>query len=338
MTSFGRGFGASLRTLAGRWARRLVAPLEGVVGPIDSWVRHLETVREDRTISDAVNSLRRRTDTAAFSHRGPPPVFVLASSWRSGSTLLQRLICSGGETLIWGEPYAHSAHVRRLAEALLPITREYPPDDFFPTCLEPGAVSDAWIANMYPPLQHLMSAHRTFFEKLFWTGAREAGYRRWGFKSVLLDGDHARYLSVLFPEAKYVVLIRDPYEAFRSYRRWLEWYQRWPDQPVFTATQFGRMWRQRTASLLDASGDLDALVVRYDELTSEDGTRTVTRIAEHLETEVASEALTVRIPAKGSPQQKVDRLPWIERAVLSLEVKKLRSTLGFGSPSSARDA
>ena len=31
------------------------------------------------------------------------PVFVFSSSWRSGSTMLQRYITASGEVLIWGE-------------------------------------------------------------------------------------------------------------------------------------------------------------------------------------------------------------------------------------------
>lgn len=31
------------------------------------------------------------------------PVFIFSSSWRSGSTLLQRYITASGEVLVWGE-------------------------------------------------------------------------------------------------------------------------------------------------------------------------------------------------------------------------------------------
>ena len=31
------------------------------------------------------------------------PIFIFTTGWRTGSTLLQRLITSSGETLIWGE-------------------------------------------------------------------------------------------------------------------------------------------------------------------------------------------------------------------------------------------
>ena len=33
------------------------------------------------------------------------PVFLFSAGWRSGSTLLQRLITHGGEVMMWGEPF-----------------------------------------------------------------------------------------------------------------------------------------------------------------------------------------------------------------------------------------
>lgn len=33
------------------------------------------------------------------------PVFVLASAWRSGSTLVQRVLSSGPELFVWGESH-----------------------------------------------------------------------------------------------------------------------------------------------------------------------------------------------------------------------------------------
>src|SRR5262245_48832244 len=50
------------------------------------------------------------------------PIFILSAGWRSGSTLVQRCVMSGGEAMIWGEPYgpfglfdALADPIRRLA-------------------------------------------------------------------------------------------------------------------------------------------------------------------------------------------------------------------------------
>ena len=49
--------------------------------------------------------------------QGGKPVFALASIWRSGSTLLQRLLCSDPDILLWGEPYGDAGFLPGLANS-----------------------------------------------------------------------------------------------------------------------------------------------------------------------------------------------------------------------------
>ncbi len=42
------------------------------------------------------------------------PVFILATSWRSGSTLLQRVFCTDPSLLLWGEPFGRLALIPRI--------------------------------------------------------------------------------------------------------------------------------------------------------------------------------------------------------------------------------
>jgi len=57
------------------------------------------------------------------------PVFVLAAGWRSGSTLLQRMLMP--ECFIWGEPYGHSGMLQSLADPLRCMTADWPEPHFF---------------------------------------------------------------------------------------------------------------------------------------------------------------------------------------------------------------
>jgi len=80
------------------------------------------------TIASAIDLLDERFALAPLPAANRP-VFVLAAGWRSGSTLMQRLVASTGEIFMWGEPYDHAALVMRLAESLLPIGQRWPPKD-----------------------------------------------------------------------------------------------------------------------------------------------------------------------------------------------------------------
>jgi hypothetical protein len=204
---------------------------------------------------------------------GRSPVFILASSWRSGSTLMQRLIMSTGEYLVWGEPYDLCGVIEHQAESVRPFTLDWPP---LRAIADPSAAPtpDQWVANTYPHPRHLVGAHRAFFDRLFQVPALEAGFDRWGVKSVRLDRDHAGYLQWLYPDARFIVVHRNPFDAYRSFRRHhgsrdhSGWFWKWPHLKVTGAGEFATMWATLTDSLTTAAPDLGAVVAPYEEFAA----------------------------------------------------------------------
>ena len=47
------------------------------------------------------------------------PVFLIASVWRTGSTLTQRLIVSSKDILMWGEPFADSSIIQKIKKSVV---------------------------------------------------------------------------------------------------------------------------------------------------------------------------------------------------------------------------
>ena len=214
-----------------RLIKLLISParpyIEAKIGPLRQWMRVREDRRSLRTIEDAIGVIERRWGVTSISNSGPSassPIFVLAAGWRSGSTLVQRLISSAGTILVWGEPYEHCDLIRLLAASLTGIREQYPPDGFLAksklseTDTEDKQLWNRWIANLYPDPVHLLQAHRAFMIALFQTPAEKLGYPRWGLKEVRLTIEHAVYLKWLFPNARFLLLHRNPYDAYRSFR------------------------------------------------------------------------------------------------------------------------
>lgn len=218
------------------------------------------------SLESAIAAIRRRWPDLSDDNEDDP-VFVLSAGWRSGSTFLQRLIVHA--CFAWGEPFGHSDMIDAMAEPIRCFGDAWPEPHHFYKGDDVEALGRKFIANLNPPVRHLLQAHRAYFDRLLAEPARQAGSKRWGLKEVRLDADHAIYLHWLFPRAKFLFLIRDPYDAWRSFaaraaRGW-KWFKRWPDEPV-TVRSFAAHWARLTSSFLEGHQKVGGLLVRYEDL------------------------------------------------------------------------
>ena len=75
------------------------------VGPRLSWRFRADAMSMSRDFPARITDALTRLSPAARAH-GAQPVFVFSAGWRSGSTMLQRMIMENNpELLIWGEPF-----------------------------------------------------------------------------------------------------------------------------------------------------------------------------------------------------------------------------------------
>jgi hypothetical protein len=301
--------------------------VSGFIGTFigSGWARAnhaLNLARASRSFSD-IDYLKQHD--AAFC--GPPaedeasPIFILSAGWRSGSTLLQRMICSTSDTIIWGEPYANGGLVPSLSAQFLPFSEDWLEPDWFRSPRSTDLKND-WIANLYPSLSDLRAAHRSYFERLLHAPAIEAGYKHWGFKEVRLTIEDAAHLRWLFPRCRLLLLVRNPYDAYLSYKGiGARGYIRWPNRPVFTAWQWGKMWARAASGFRLNADKMDALFLRYEDLNSP---QTVQAIGSYLGREVQS-AKEMSWVGK-SPKQS---LSFIERKLMSAALGDSAEPLGY---------
>jgi hypothetical protein len=151
-------------------------------------------------MSEVIASVRARCEDRA-EIPADEPLFLLSAGWRSGSTLVQRLVNSGTACFLWGEPYSRADLVPRLADSLRPITDDWPRDaDLLHE--NDGSVADRWTANLHPGAETLLDGHRALLRTLFAPPAGAPAGSGWGFKEVRLSAEHALYLHLLLRRAK----------------------------------------------------------------------------------------------------------------------------------------
>ena len=197
------------------------------------------------------------------------PIFLLATGWRSGSTLLQRILVTDPHVLLWGEPLGEMALVSGIAEMLTRLST-------FPgladRCAEKdssfSSLATSWIATLYPPGSAFRLGLLALFDQWLGQPARKRGFERWGFKEVRLSATEAVLLHWLYPKAKFVLLSRNPYDCYRSLSDsgWHHIYHTRPDIRVDSAAGLARHWNRLALSWSELPPNFPAFHIKYEDL------------------------------------------------------------------------
>ena len=199
------------------------------------------------------------------------PIFILSTIWRSGSTLVQRTLASDHSIQVWGEPYSDSSLIQMLAQSALALTQpNWPTEVHFINVKEvQDNPEEYFIANWYPPMQAMVEGHRAMLDRLFQQSAIELGKSRFGAKFVRLSVNEMHYLQWLYPDAKFILLVRNPWDCWRSYKGY-HWAYRWPKGIIRTVQQFAKLWEHQTRELLSEPTSSTVTIMRYEDFLHPD--------------------------------------------------------------------
>jgi sulfotransferase family protein len=292
--------------------------------------RHAEHTATPATVEAGLAAIARRWPSLA-SPQTSEPIFILSTGWRCGSTFLQRWLMKDTDILIWGEPYRYSQPIHLLARQVSAFAQAgWPPDFFFADQYSDEAdFTQEFVANLYPSMEEFLGAHIAYFERLFVAPAARFNRARWGLKEVSLTVDDACYLKWLFPKARFIFLYRSPYHAYRSYRQWRDWYRSWPDEPIFTATSFGKWWKELTADFVRHHEKVGGLLVQYETISKPE---TRKRLEDYLGVTLADPSSLPRVrnlverDATGDDNRWV---PKVERFLLKRAIEPVGTELGY---------
>lgn len=302
--------------------------LEPWIGPKYAIDQHENDTNNTISLEIGLETIQKRWPLEEDCNNNQP-IFILSAGWRSGSTLLQRLVMSGDSILIWGEPYGHANIIQELSNPLSKFTKQWPPDEFFIDYFDKSKLKENWVANLYPSVHALRNAHRAFFDTLFRHPAEDLGFKRWGMKEVRLDVQDAKYLHWLYPNAKFLFIIRNPFDAYRSYRLFRNWYSRWPDMPMFTPKQFALHWRQLAEGYINDYKAVNGILLKYEDVVY--GKSRLRELEQYLGFEIDYSVLATKIKSNKNTinNTKLEEVPNMEVKIIEKIVYEISEKLGY---------
>ncbi|MEO7261305.1 MAG: sulfotransferase [Jatrophihabitantaceae bacterium] len=260
------------------------------------------------------------------------PLLILAAGQRCGSTLIQRLLSSHPEVLIWGEHAGQLRQILAVSQRLHEWTAEH---GQLGRLGYERAGHQSFMANLTPEAVHIDEAVRAFTETLFARPTEAMGRPVWGFKEVRYGLAEAIAVRALFPDCRVVHIVRDPRDVLRSLDVWERAGSGWPRSDTEVVV---RDWTRVAGSFWSAS-DVPPWVlrVRYEDLIS-DPMHWCVRIAEHcgLEAELFDTAVfDRRIHAAGlRGRTRRDIRDWVDlpaslRGLVDDEVRLVGGACGY---------
>jgi hypothetical protein len=218
----------------------------------------------------------QRLDTVACEPEPPSddnPLFLASIGWRTGSTLMQRIMMTDPNILMWGEPMDRCVFFGRITDALSAIIDDWPAIDTWISHRQDIDLSGDWVATLSPDAGRLKAGLLAMADTWLAKPARARGFTRWGVKDVRMSGQDGMVLRWLYPNSRFVLIVRHPVSSFHSMLQydlrpgWGLW-ARWPDRFVDSIETYAALWSGLATSWINVADRLGVRIIRYEDLVA----------------------------------------------------------------------
>jgi hypothetical protein len=194
------------------------------------------------------------------------PLIVTSPTIRSGTTLLQRLLCSSRNALIYGEECGKDLELLLQIYASKMAAYQHSRQRSSTTL---GSVLDGevnrWIADLMPDMDGYMKAlGRAYLSGLTYCRDYAAGVGRtvWGIKYPGWPPHLISLIRQAIPESRFLIIYRDIVDCLRSAKA------RRSVNSEQEARQFCNDWKNNLSFLLAMRNDPSVLLLKYAELVT----------------------------------------------------------------------
>ena len=243
------------------------------------------------------------------------PVFIFSAGWRTGSTMLQRILTASGNVLVWGESGGAidcmGDAMQRYMQMLGPGGKKFRhgyggngAEQYQRFCENTSAGAGLWIASMNPGVDTITDGFRSFLDTIYAAPAAAMGFTRWGVKEVQLGLDSALFLRELYPNAKFIFMVRNPMSSLLSIKR-----RDWMDQKGSrnAPRYYAEHWLRLASEFRQADF---GMLVQYETLVKDRDV--IAAIGDYLDLEGIPQDFIETSHADWNPENSC-RLSWLER-------------------------
>ncbi|MGC5325143.1 sulfotransferase [Brevibacillus sp. SYSU BS000544] len=246
-------------------------------------------------------------------------VILSAATHRSGSTLLQRIFNARKETLVWGEHLGVLRDFVHIQQKVMRMSRmgQKSRESYF----NQGENPNQWLAIMAPGPYFIRAATiqsvKMYLDCLY--SQHREGHDMVGFKEVRYGAQELSILQECYPQAKLVLIVRNPIEAWKSYpKSWGEYR---------SALQFARQWNRNVNYYLQlVNSNPNASLIQYEKMVRKDPV-TIERLAQlaQLTHQEIHSVLAQKI--RGSRRKKT--ITMAQRAIIRRHCRRNMRLLGY---------
>lgn len=202
------------------------------------------------------------TDACMKANKQSAPVFVWAPLGRCGTGLLQRLITSSGDVLMYGE----DRFLTQSLPAQILMHNNIQQESLASTSALANGDYSNWSPNAFPDGKgyiNLLFSCTYQLADLYRSDSQKYGFPRWGTKLPEINLTHLEVLKQLLPNGKHIFIHRNIGDVVRSSkaRRWIKDLQ--------TVLNCAQKWTNNMHATLAAAQELNLHVLRYEDLMAD---------------------------------------------------------------------
>lgn len=259
------------------------------------------------------------------------PTFLFCSGMRCGSTLLQRMLIESGEIMVWGETGGASTNLNLAWQGYLqmigPGGKQFQfglggNGDMQRKTFSEATTNRAhlWIPCINPPMENILKGFRKFYSTLYDRPSQELGFSKWGIKKVRSDIKVACFFKEIFPEAKFIFLVRNPLSCMRSIKQ-----HNWMDHPndPNALDYYIQQWIRISESFLSSKF---GMLIRYEDMIGDSKLRK--KLYQYLDIDGVNKNFFSQSRPKGKTDGRKE-LKFFERRKIKRKTHKIASKFGY---------